>query len=131
MALELPDQDVPGLLALGTDGFELAGILLFAGTTKAEKDVVRDAVFAHTGQILGDEGDGIRVHAPARVKEIARTLAALPDDTVAKHYESARRALAGKLPIDGVEHFTELFEDLRIFYAAASDERQSVLTLMT
>lgn len=126
MAFDLDAESVPGLLDLGTDGFELAGILLFAG-----KDAVRDAVFAQTGRDLGNESDGIRVHTPKRVKEIAKALTDLPDDTIQKHYESARRAMAGKLDPSAVGKYADLFEQLRELYVAAATEDQGMLTYMT
>ena len=126
IALELDEERVPGLLDLGTDGFELAGILLFAG-----KDAIRDAVFAQTGRNLGDDSDGIRVHTPKRVKEIAKALTALADDTIARHYEAARRAMAGKLDPAAVGRYSDLFEQLRELYVAAATEDQGMLTYMT
>jgi hypothetical protein len=125
MAFDLTSEEVPDLLDLGTEGFELAGILLFAG-----KDAVRDAVFAQTGRDLGEVSDMIRVHSPERVTQIAEALVALPDDTVDRHYEAARRAMAGRLPLDAKSHFGDLFEELRQLYVATSAAKQSMLTFM-
>ena len=124
---DLDEETVPDLLDLGPEGFELDAILLFTGRDKR----VRDAVFAQTGRDLADEGEGIRVHTPERVAEVHAALAKLPADTVARHYEAARRALprlaAGPAAI---ERFTQLFERLREVYAKANASGFGMLTFM-
>jgi hypothetical protein len=125
---DLDEETVPELLDLGTAGFELDAILLFVGRGKA----VRDAVFAQTGRDLGEAGEGIRVHTAERVAEVHAALAALPDDTVARHYEAARGALGPRLPAGpaAVRRFTDLFERLRAVYASASARGSGMLTFM-
>lgn len=125
---DLDEETVPELLDLGPAGFELDAILLFVGRGK----LVRDAVFAQSGRELGEAGAGIRVHTAERVAEIHAALAALPDDTVARHFEAARGALGSRLPAgpDSVRRFTDLFERLRAVYAQASASGSGMLTFM-
>lgn len=124
---DLEEGSVPDLLDLGEDGFYLDAILLFAGRDKA----VRDAVFAQTGRDLAGQGEGIRVHTPERVAEVHAALAKLPADTVARHYEDARKAVP-RLPRGpaAVERFASLFERLREVYAKASASESGMLTFM-
>ena len=58
-------------------------------------------------------------------------LARLPADTVALHYESARKAVP-QLPRgpDAIERYTVLFERLREVYAKASASKRGMLTFM-
>jgi hypothetical protein len=125
---ELDDGAVPDLVDLGSEGFELDAILLFAGPDKA----VRDAVFAQTGRDLAGVGEGIRVHTPKRTAEVHAALAKLPADTVARHYDAARRALGNRLGggSASIDRFTLLFECLRGVYAKASSKRSGMLTFM-
>jgi hypothetical protein len=125
---DLDEETVPDLLDLGPEGFELDAILLFTGRDK----VVRDAVFAQTGRDLAEAGEGIRVHTPERVAEVHAALAKLPADTIARHYEAARRALGPKLTAGpaAIERFTQLFERLRAVYATANASGFGMLTFM-
>ena len=124
---DLDEEAVPDLLDLGTEGFGLDAILLFAGPDKT----VRDAVFAQTGRDLGAQGEGIRVHAPERAAAVHTALARLPADTVAQHYESARKAVP-QLPRgpEAVARYTLLFERLREVYAKANASGSGMLTFM-
>ncbi len=124
---DLDPAEIPDVVDLGPEGFELAGILLFTG----RDSVVRDAVFAYTGRVLGVLGEGARIHAPERVALIAAGLEALPADIIAKHYEQARRAIP-KLERGpaAIARFAELHERLRAVYATAAAKGQSLLTFM-
>ena len=129
---DLDEETVPDLLDLGTEGFELDAILLFAGRDGAVRDgAVRDAVFAQTGRDLASKGEGIRVHTHARVAEIDAALAKLPADTIARHYDAARRALP-KLRggSAAIERLTQRFELLRAVYAEANAKGNGMLTFM-
>ena len=125
---DLEEGAIPDLVDLGSEGFELDAILLFAGSDKA----VRDAVFAQTGRDLAGEGEGVRVHTPARTAEIHAALAKLPDDTVSRHYDAARRAVGARLTggSASIERYTLLFERLRAVYAKAKGKRSGMLTFM-
>jgi hypothetical protein len=125
---ELVEGDVPGVLDLGSEGFELDGILLFAARDKA----IRDAVFAQTGRAIGDPNDGIRVHTAKRVLQIHQALSALPSDVIARHHEQARRAIGHRLRpgAESIARFTQLFERLRDVYIKAAAEGHGMLTFM-
>lgn len=124
---DLDEETVPDLVDLGAEGFDLDAILVFAGRNAA----VRDAVFAQTGRDLADKGAGIRVHTHARVAEIDAALAKLPPDTIARHYEAARRALP-KLQGGSatIARLTKRFERLRAVYAEANAKGHGMLTFM-
>ncbi|HSO33449.1 MAG TPA: DUF1877 family protein [Labilithrix sp.] len=124
---DLEEGSVPDLLDLGAEGFYLDAILLFAGRDNA----VRDAVFAQTGRDLAGAGEGIRVHTAERAAEVHAALEKLPADTIARHYEDARKAVP-RLPRgpEAVERYTGLFERLREVYAKASASKSGMLTFM-
>lgn len=124
---ELTEAAVPDMVDLGPKGFELDGILLFAGRNAT----IRDAVFAQTGRELGEPGDGMRVHTAARVAEIHEALEALPADVIARHYEDARKAIPQlERGPAAIAQFTQLFEHLRKVYAKAAKSGHGMLTFM-
>jgi hypothetical protein len=124
---ELTEDAVPDMVDLGSHGFALDGILLFAG----RKSAVRDAVFAHTGRELGEPGDSVRVHTGARVVEVHEALQALPADVIARHYEDARKAIPQlERGLAAIARFDQLFEQLRSVYAKAAKSGHGMLTFL-
>lgn len=140
---ELTEEAVEDVLDLGSEGFDLDGILLFAGRTESaalagqagragRKSAIRNAVFAQSGRALGDESDGIRIHTARRVGEIHRALAALPHDVIEQHYEEARRAIGPRLRSgpEAMAWIEDLFVRLRALYAKAAERGQAMVTFM-
>ncbi len=125
---ELTEDAVPDMLDLGSDGFALDGILVFAGRSSA----IRDAVFAHGGRPLGDKGSSTaRIHTPARVVEVHGALESLPHDVVARNYENARRAIAQlENGFASVTRLAQLFGELRAVYEAAATNGHGMLTFL-
>lgn len=124
---DLAESEIPDLLDLGPEGFELDGILLFTGRDPA----VRDAVFAQTGRDLGEVGEGVRVHTPERVAEIHAALSKLPPDVIARCFEPARRAMP-RLATGpaAIARFAALHERLCATYAKAAANAQGMLTFL-
>ena len=124
---ELTEDAVPDMVDLGANGFALDGILLFAGKDSA----IRDAVFAHSGRQLGDAGHSMRVHTAARVVEVHEALEALPEGVIARHYESARKAIPQlERGPAAIALFEQLFEQLRAVYADAAASGRGMLTFL-
>lgn len=124
---ELTEDAVPDMLDLGSDGFALDGILVFAGRSST----IRDAVFAHSGRQLGDPGSTARIHSPARVVEVHAALEALPEDVVVRHYDDARRAIAQlESGFASVTRLSQLFEELRAVYEGAAANGHGMLTFL-
>jgi hypothetical protein len=124
---ELTEDAVPDMVDLGSNGFALDGILLFAERNSA----IRDAVFAQTGRRLGEPGDSMRVHTAARVVEVHDALNALPADVIARHYEDARKAIPQlERGPASIARFTQLFEQLRAVYAKTATSGHGMLTFL-
>ena len=111
------DQEIPGLLDLGTAWNALDALLSEGG----KDTILGDAVLARSGDPFDTDFKSARLLAPARVAEIAKTIGALKvKPLVAKHEGDAEEREALEL----------LIKQLASLYTGAAKQQHSILALL-
>lgn len=111
------DQEIPGLLDLGTAWNALDALLSEGG----KDTILGDAVLARSGEPFDTDFKSARLLVPTRVAEIAKTIGALKIKAlVAKHDGDAEEREALEL----------LIKQIAALYTGAAKQQHSILALL-
>lgn len=111
------DQEIPGLLDLGTAWNALDALLSEGG----KDTILGDAVLARSGEPFDTDFKSARLLPPTRVAEIAKTLGALKIKAVAAKHEG---------DAEEREALEVLMKQLAMLYTGAAKQQHSILALL-
>ena len=124
------DEEIPGLLDLKTHWETLDTLI----SGRGRDEVLGDAFLARSGKRLAVDTafEQARVLSPARVAEIARKLAEVPETLIAERFKALAEAKSPGKPANAKQlaELEDLFDDVVDLYEDAAKAKQSMLALL-
>ncbi len=124
------EEEIPGRLDLKTHWETLDTLV----SGRGRDEILGDAFLARSGKRLAVDTafEQARVLSPARVAEIAKKLAEVPESLVTERYKALHEAKSPGKPVNAkvLAELLELFLDVVDLYEDAAEAKQSMLALL-